>query len=195
MKRIGIISENFDNDSKSLRNLLSNRYSDKDVQFLPILSKFNGYQLERIRKLLVALKSEIITRKIDYLILMRDLDGLPSEIDEIKKRNTWFNKIEKGVSKECVRFLIIYELEALILADIDSFNKIYQTKYQLKTSPKFQSEPKELLKKITFKSQRKYKESDTPEIFQQLNFQNLYQNHTGEHSFQSFIDELTTNLN
>ncbi|MEM1123735.1 MAG: hypothetical protein AAGJ18_25075, partial [Bacteroidota bacterium] len=60
---------------------------------------------------------------------------------------------------------------------------------------KFQSEPKELLKKITFKSQRKYKESDTPEIFQQLNFQNLYQNHTGEHSFQSFIDELTTNLN
>ena len=82
----------------------------------------------------------------------------------------------------------------MILADVDAFNTIYKIRYQLKTSPKFQSNPKELLKQITRKTKRKYKESDAPEIFQQLNFQKVYQNHKGEYSFQSFIKELENTI-
>jgi len=68
-----------------------------------------------------------------------------------------------------------------------TFNKIYKTTYNFTKNPLFQSEPKELLFQLTNKTQRKYKESDTPEIFQQLNFQTVYENHKGENSFQSFI--------
>ncbi|MEM1119146.1 MAG: hypothetical protein AAGJ18_01775, partial [Bacteroidota bacterium] len=96
---------------------------------------------------------------------------------------------------DCIFFLIIFEVESLILADITTFNKISKINYQLKTSPKFQVNPKELLKQITRKSKKQYKESDTPEIFQQLNFQNIYQNYQGEYSFQTFINELTITLN
>ena len=84
-------------------------------------------------------------------------------------------------------FIVIYEQEALILADIQAFNTIYKTAHTFTGNPLFKSEPKELLKQWTRKSKRKYEESDTPEIFQQLNFQKVYKNHKGENSFQSFI--------
>jgi len=191
MKRVGIIGENYENDSKPLRNLLSRVFDKQKAVFIPILPKFEGNQLERIRKLLVALKSEIIRKRLDCLILVRDLDGLQSETEKVKIRNNWFKKVKDGTSKKCIPFLIIYELEALILSDIATFNKIYKTKYQPKGKPKFQKDPKGLLKKLTAHPKRTYHESHAADIFQEINHQELITNHTGkEYSYESFIDTL-----
>ncbi len=191
MKRIGIVGENYDNDSKPLRNLLSRVFDKQEVLFIPILPKFRGNQLERIRKLIIALKSDIITKKIDYLILMRDLDGLPSESKKIETRNSWFKKVEDGISKKCVRFLIIYELEALLLSDIATFNKIYSINYKLKGKPKFQKDPKGTLKKLTAHPKKTYHESHAADIFQELDHQKLVENHSGpEYSYEAFIKAL-----
>lgn len=194
MKRIGIVSENYNNDSIAVGKLLKKKYSDRAV-FIPLLKSISGKGLDETRKVVKILKDEIKQKKIDLLILVRDLDGLTSEKKKINTIENWAEKIQKQLTINPQLFIVIFELEAFILADIETFNKIYQLKYQLKTSPKFQSEPKELLKQITRKAKRKYKESDTPEIFQQLNFQKVYQNHKGENSFQSFIDELTITIN
>lgn len=191
MKRIGIIGENYDNDSKPLRNLLSRVFNKQEAIFIPVLPKFQGNQLERIRKLVTALKSDIITKRLDYLILMRDLGGLPSEIKKIDTRNSWFKKVEDGVSKKCVRFLIIYELEALLLSDIATFNKIYSTNYKPKGKPKFQKDPKGKLKEITAHPKKTYHESHAADIFQELNHQKLVENHAGtEYSYEAFIKAL-----
>ncbi len=194
MKRIGIVSENYNNDSIAVGRLLKKKYSDQAV-FVPLLKSISGKGLDEIRKVVKILKDEIKQKKIDLLILVRDLDGLTSEKKKINTIESWAEKIQKQLVINPQLFIVIFELEAFILADIETFNKIYQLKYQLKTSPKFQSEPKELLKSITRKSKRKYKESDAPEIFQQLNFQKIYQNHKGQNSFQSFIKELENTLN
>jgi len=196
MKRIGIIGENYENDSKPLRTLLSRVFDKQKAIFIPILPKIEGNQLERIRKILVALKSEIIRKRLDCLILMRDLDGLPSELKKIEVRNKWFKEIENGISKKCIPLLIIYELEALILSDITTFNKIYKTKYKLKGKPKFQKEPKGLLKKLTAHSKKTYHESHADDIFQKISHTELIKNHSGKsYSYESFIDELETTLN
>lgn len=193
MKRIGIISENYNNDSKAVAYLLKKKFSEH-AAFIPLLKSISGAGLDEIRKVTAILKTEIAKNKIDLLILVRDLDGLLSDKKGIKQVENWAQTIKKKLSTKQL-FIIIFELEALILADVDAFNTIYKIRYQLKTSPKFQSNPKELLKQITRKTKRKYKESDAPEIFQQLNFQKVYQNHKGEYSFQSFIKELENTIN
>lgn len=191
MKRIGIIGENYDNDSKPLRNLLSRVFNRQEALFIPILPKFQGNQLERIRKVIIALKSDIITKRLDYLILMRDLDGLPSETKKINTRNDWFEKVEDGVSKKCVRFLIIYELEALMLADIATFNKLYKINYKSKGNPKFHKDPKGTLQKQTAYPKKTYHESHAADIFQELDHQKLVENHSGKpYSYESFIKAL-----
>ncbi|MFK7979490.1 MAG: DUF4276 family protein [Saprospiraceae bacterium] len=195
MKRIGIVGENFDNDSKPIRNLLNIVFEGKGI-FIPLLKTYEGNQLERVRKVTDSLNSEIENKNIDLIILVRDLDGLSSETEKIRRRNQWFSKIEKGAKKKCIRFLIIYELEALILADITTFNKIYKTKYQPKGKPKFQKDPKGLLKKLTARPKKTYHESHAADIFQKISHQELLKNHSGKaYSYESFIKELENTLN
>lgn len=80
--------------------------------------------------------------------------------------------------------LNIYEIEALILADIEEFNKIYNTQTKLVIAPIDIPEPKELLKK---ESQGRYNESDNFAIFKKLNISQLKQNHE---EFLNFIKRL-----
>ena len=69
-------------------------------------------------------------------------------------------------------------MEALILADIDSFNDYYGLKTKPIGDPMTKSEPKEILKKLTTKTQKgEYKESDALAIFQNLKFKTIYKNH------------------
>lgn len=194
MRRIGIVGENFDNDSIPIRNLLNIVFKGKGV-FIPLLKTYEGNQLERITKVIGSLNSEVEKKNIDLIILVRDLDGLLSETKKVELRNKWFKKIKNGTSKKCIPFLIIYELEALILADIATFNKIYKTKYQPKGQPKFQKDPKGLLKKLTAHPKKTYHESHAADIFQKINHQELLNNHSGKiYSYESFIDELKKTL-
>ena len=65
--------------------------------------------------------------------------------------------------------LHIYEIEALILADIDTFNTLYKVKIDFKKDPMLISEPKEYLQSKC----KKYKPSDNSSIFEKLNFKKL----------------------
>lgn len=71
--------------------------------------------------------------------------------DKLKTRNDWFNKI---IIENKLFLLCIYEIETWkILADIETFNKIYNTKITYNKNPMFEKDPKEFLKR---KNPKKY---------------------------------------
>jgi len=191
--RIGIISENYQHDSRALKVLLEQKFGHQ-CTFMPVLKKIEG------SKVLNPKNAELINsiskrKRLNIIILAKDLDTSLSNLKAIKEIQRKSNVIKKGVALNYLLFLIIFELEALILADFLAFKKIYKIKSDYKKSPIHEIEPKETLENFTRNSKRKYSETDVEEIFQQLNFQKVYQNHQGEYSFQSFIDELETTLN
>jgi len=188
--RVGIVSENFKNDSKSLKFLFEKKFSSETVVFIPILKQVEGDSLlrPRVAKLI---EQQINRKNLNLIILAKDLDGLPSEKEKIIQLKKKSKDIQSSLSANYLLFLVIFELEALILADVDTFKKIYNIpSYQFKKNPIFLPNPKEELKRATTKAKKQYEPSDVAEIFQQLNFDKVYQNHKGENSFQSFIDKL-----
>jgi len=191
--RVGIISENYFHDSKALKVLLEKRFTPNHI-FIPIMKKIEGTKALNPNNI-ASINTISKKKKLNLVILAKDLDAAPSDQKAIKEIQKKSNVIKKGVATNYSLFLIIFELEALILADFPTFKKIYKIKNDYKKSPIHEIEPKETLEKFTRNSQRKYDEKDVEEIFQQLNFQKVYQNHQGEYSFQSFIDELETTLN
>jgi len=196
--RIGIISENYDHDSKALKALLSQHSFKEEEQiievlFIPIGKNIEGDQLLGIKTSRI-INIECKKKNINLVILAKDLDALPSNHKKIKKLSEKIQQLATKIDHHLLPFIIIYEQEALILADIQTFNNIYGTSSSFKGNPQKQSEPKEFLKRITAKSNRKYKVSDTPEIFQQLNIQTVLKNHSGDNSFQSFIKKLEEKL-
>jgi len=68
-----------------------------------------------------------------------------------------------------IYLLNIYEIEALILADIDTFNEIYQTKIKTIQNVMEVIEPKEYLKMRA----KNYVESQNPKIFELLQFEKV----------------------
>lgn len=182
MIRIGIIGENYKNDACALKTFMTPQYESR-VVFVP-LGKSLSDGVTRVHKILNALPIEISKNELDAVIFMRDLDNEPNRII----CNKWFIDIQKSISTFSIFFLVVMELEALILADIETFNKLYDIKGQYTKNPKHEQDPKQLLKDRTTKAKRKYDETHAFEIFTQLRFDIVYQKHKGEYSFQAFID-------
>ena len=66
----------------------------------------------------------------DIVIFIRDLDGLETDTDfkeKKAKRQEYFTKSKSVVDKKALYLLNIYEIEALILADIEAFNAFYKS--------------------------------------------------------------------
>ncbi len=193
MIKIGIIGEHPSNDSKPIKSILEKEYESKNIQFLVLLGNIRGSQLDGkngkpSRKAIDELGRRFRLEKLNFVIYIRDLDGFPSEEKKIKARQNWFEILdEKGANGKGVFLLNIYELEALILADIKTFNQLYSVNIAFKGNPMYQAEPKELLKTKTAKSPKgKYKESDAADIFEQLDIKKI-KNHQQYHQF---IEEL-----
>jgi len=194
MMRIGIFGEHFDNDAQALKVLLVRKFNDeKKVIFIPIIKNLRGGQLDNINKLKRLLEAEIRNEKLDHVIAMRDLDSLPSKTEKIKLKEEWYRKLEMGDTG--IFFLVIVEAEAIILADVETFNRKYSVNISNIGNPLLKENPKEFLRQHTSKSAKKYQESHALEIFKALNFERVYANHSGEISFQSFIDELDDIIN
>ena len=193
MIRIGIAGENYKNDALPIKALLDKRFSVKTT-ILPILKNTEGTKIlnPRTAKLI---NDEAKRKNLSLIILAKDLDGFPSEAKKINAINQKSDALKKKLNISYILFIVVFELEALILADFATFKKMFSVKQNFNKAAINQSNPKELLKQLTAKTKRKYKESSALEIFQQLNFQKVYQNHNGKNSFQSFIDKLETILN
>lgn len=165
MIRVGLIGED-PYDKQSIKNLLSRKYLD--VEFKPILKGVTGGGLDS-PKTARAIAQELKFGKFNFLVFIRDLDGFPSQQHLLSKMNTWFEKLK--ITKLDILLLNIWELEALIFADIETFNNKYGTNIRFTGNPMMVDNPKEKLKEQTFKLKSKYQESDCPAIFNLLNIE------------------------
>jgi hypothetical protein len=187
IKRIGIIGDSYDNDAVPYKILLSKKI--KEAEFIPLLPGVKGNNVPKICRML---PTELEKRALDMVICSTDLDALESNIYEIElKTKQWFEPIDKAASHKGVFFLVIAELEAIILADFNTFKKIYKIKSSIKKTPMSYAQPKEELKKLTEKTGKKYHENHAADIFQELDFDIIKNNH---HGFSRFIDKLNDEI-
>jgi hypothetical protein len=126
-----------------------------------------GYQLNNSRTD-KALKVEFEDYNPQFVLFIRDADALPSENVKINKVHEWFNKLNPIVNNRGILLINIYELEALILADIETFNRLYGTSIKFEKNCMHKREPKEFLIQKTWKNKKVYSESHCPEIFKFL---------------------------
>lgn len=163
--KIGLVGE-APNDTQSIKNLLEKRYSIEKYEFFFMLNNINGSMLDN-NKITSLLRKEFEFQKPDLVILIRDLDSLFKNFTKRVERQKFFSKSNSVINKKGIRLLHIYEIEALILSDIDTFNKLYNTKIEAIENVSLIIEPKEFLKKYS----NKYNESDNPDIFKVIDFE------------------------
>lgn len=168
MTVIGLIGED-PYDTEAIRNLLQKKYSTQ-ARFVSISKRLTGGQLD-LDKFFRTLKIE--AQKCHMVVCMRDLDGFSSEGPLIQARTNWFENVRKNVGCTSVFLLNVWELEAILLGDIETFNKFYKSSLNYIGNPSAKQNPKEWLKSKTQKLKRQYKESDCPELFSLLDYAKL----------------------
>ena len=183
--KIGLVGE-APNDTQSIKNLLSKRYSNSKYEFIFMLQRTNGSNLDS-QKSKRFLRIEFEQQKPDLVIFIRDLDStLPNKI-KLYDRKNYFTSSNNVVDNKGIPLLHIFEIEALILTDVSTFNKIYNSKLIEVDNVMMIKEPKEYLKTAS----KKYSESHNAEIFDLLDF-----NKTLEcEYFRRFIIKLDKILN
>jgi neutral trehalase len=154
MKRIGIISENYQNDTCAFKAFLTPQYEGK-IEFVPLYKGQDS--APPINKVIRTMPGDISKYKLDAVLCMRDLD---KEAERVIK-NQWYKSIQKGIAIKSIFFLAVMELEALILSDIEKFNDFYGIKGNYDKDPKLEEKPKEHLKARTEKPKAKKQKSNT----------------------------------
>lgn len=179
---VGLVGE-APTDTKAIEVLLSKKYDN--ITFIELLKNINGAQLEN-QKTKQSLKLECIYHRPNIVIFIRDLDGLLSKEYRYQRlqRQNYYKKFKGStqIKDKTIFLLNIWEIEALILADINAFNKYYKCNIKFNENPMKIVEPKEFLKL----SHKKYSESDNKNIFKHSDFNKIY-SHCDY--FKSFIDK------
>lgn len=162
--KIGLVGE-APNDTLAMRNLLLKRYSELEYEFIDMLDNIPGSLLDH-QKTKRLLRLEYQIKKPDWVIFIRDLDALVSDRKKLNQRRNYFTSSNSVVDKKGTLMLHIFEIEALILADIETFNEIYGTSVDKIENPMSIHEPKELLKSFS----KKYNEIHNGKIFEKIDF-------------------------
>jgi Domain of unknown function (DUF4276) len=173
MKIIGLIGED-PNDCHAIKQLLLQKYN-KQFKFVSLLKNIKGSCLDN-KRTANSLAVEFKTTKTNCILFIRDTDGIFTEIDKTKKVENWFKKLNEIVNKQGILLCNTYELEALILADINTFNTIYKSTIKFSGDVSYKKDPKGFLKEKTKKLQRQYRESDSEELFAKLRFDEVKKN-------------------
>ena len=163
--KIALIGENT-NDTDFIQNLLEKRYFPSEYEYFEMLDKVNGSQLDS-QKTKRSLRIEFEDKKPNLVIFIRDLDSILPNKKKVEERKAYFSESISVVDKKGIYLLHIYEIEALILADIETFNAIYKCEIPFIEDPMKVEEPKEFLRL----NAKEYKESDNPDVFQKLDFE------------------------
>ncbi|MCP5046270.1 MAG: DUF4276 family protein, partial [bacterium] len=144
-------------------------------QFKPILRQIKGDQLysAKTRRLF---KIELKSHNYSVIIYAKDLDGLETETQKKDNVFKWFKELDALTNTAGILLLNIYELEALILADIDTFNEIFDTAINFTGNPMYKEKPKEYLKEQTRKNRRKFGVSENPFVFKSLRIERVIKN-------------------
>lgn len=142
MIRIGLIGEN-PSDTNCIAGLLNKKYSSK-VSFFPLIKNINGSNLDN-PKIKRQLRREYEIKNPDLVLFIRDLDGLEHHYELLNYRKTWFSDIKKVVDKKSILLLNIWELEALLLTDIEMVNAHYGSNIEMLEDCMTVEQPKEFL--------------------------------------------------
>lgn len=162
--KIGLVGE-APSDTNAIKKLLEKKYSSSKFKFFSMLQIVNGSSLDS-QKTKRFLRIEYELQKPDLVIFIRDLDSTLPNLGKLYERKNYFTSSNNVVDKKGIYLLHIYEIEALILSDISTFNNIYGTNIPFFVDVMKVSEPKEVLKNAT----SKYSVSHNTNIFEKLNF-------------------------
>lgn len=162
--KIGLVGE-APNDTQSIKNLLEKRYSPMDYNFVFMLQISNGSHLDSTKTKRI-LEIEYKIQKPDYIIFIRDLDSILPNKHKKDDRKEYFRTSNKRINGKGIFLLNIYEIEALILTDVATFNAKYGSKLEEVEDVMKIEEPKEYLKKAS----KKYSESHNADIFKLIDF-------------------------
>lgn len=166
MLKVGLVGED-PHDTLSIKLLLLKSYNN--VRFYQLGKGIKGYQLDnpKTKRTIIVEKED---HKCNFIIYIRDLDGYCSEKTKVENKKKWFNELNKVTGNNNVLLLNIWELEALILADIETFNKHYHVESTFKSDPQLVKDPKEVLKHLTRKNKKNIKSLIALIFFQNLIF-------------------------
>jgi hypothetical protein len=142
MIRIGMIGEN-PTDTTCIASLLNKKYSS-GVSFFPLIKNVNGSSLDN-PKIKRQLRREYEIEKPDLVLFIRDLDGLEHHYDLLNYRKNWFSDLKRVVDKKGLLLLNIFELEALLLTDIEMVNNHYGSNIEMLEDCMKIEQPKEFL--------------------------------------------------
>ncbi len=186
--RIGIISEHHKNDGEPIATLLQRyfhekttllqRYSRENVKFEQLCSRYRSDRLDT-KECFIDLKAQCSAFNPDIIIFVRDLDSERKR----ETRATYFEKCTAcAYIKQQIHLLFVYEIEALILADLDVTTQFYHLKkpLQLAKSLVKETNPKGFLKAAIWEAtERKmeYSESDMRELATVLDLELLEKNY------------------
>lgn len=146
---------------------MEKNYQECSFKFL--LNNITGSQLDE-QKTKHLLRKEYRFEKPDIIIFIRDLDALENDVKQLEVRKQYFRNFNSVVDKKGIYLLNIFEIEALILADVDCFNRIYKSSITKIVDPMKMEQPKEFLKLATRKAVKQFNESHNSEIFNLLDF-------------------------
>lgn len=175
--RIGLVGE-APHDTESIKNLLLKRYPI--IEFVPLISDIRGCELEN-QKVKHILAKQFQSENLDFTIFIRDLDSHENDRVKILERQHYVNNFKGSVKHKCILFLNIYMIEALILADIETFNSMYKSSITLQKPVSQYDKPKEVLKELT---RNRYKEGHNSKIIKELDINKVIQNCS---YFQKFL--------
>ncbi len=184
MINIGLIGES-PYDTVALKHLLQQKY-DTGYRYSILLKNVTGDHLNT-PKAIRAVVSEIKVKQPDIVVVIRDADGLESNMDAIRHKQEWYKNLSGQMNRRSLFLLNIYELEALIFADIDTFNTHYKTSIKGNRNVTYIVKPKDELMRKTIE-QKKYAESHCPELFKALKIDIVSKNCT---YFKEFLDEFS----
>ncbi len=159
-----MVGEN-ENDVASIVSLLRHKFAG-GCEFFNLLLDINGDSLanteynNRFRKEFEWQRD--VEGGVDLVIFIRDLDDLETNRTAVRKRHSWYRTWNKTINKKGILLLNIFELEALIWADIKGYNLKYGTNIPPISDPMQIWEPKEELRKHV-----SYSEGMSPRIFQE----------------------------
>ena len=171
--RVGLLGES-PNDTKAIEALLTPRYGER-VEFFTLLNKINGDMLEDAETFR-NLRKEYEWEKPNLVIVIRDLDGAQTKGTKWRQRQAYFRKVDIVVEQKSLPLLNIYEIEALICADITAFNTRFGCACAQPADPMTILEPKEWLKAATPPGQPKYSVGHCVALLAAVNYDTVVAN-------------------
>jgi hypothetical protein len=171
--RVGLLGES-PNDTKAMEALLKPRYGQR-VEFFTLLRNVTGDMLE-YAETFRNLRKEYEWEKPNLVIAIRDLDTLETKGAKWRQRQAYFRKVATVVEQKSLPLLHIYEIEALICADIAKFNATYGCACEVPADPMTIAEPKERLMAATPPGKPRYAEGHCAKLLAEVSYDMLLTN-------------------